>query len=87
MKTLASLGALVLATTVSAKATCVGGERGNYFAVCPPTVDVPEQPKQRHEKAQNPAPVRHVAKRQKLQHRDPDEKAPAAAPPPALPPH
>ena len=82
MKTLASLGALVLATTVSAKATCVGGERGNYFAVCPPTVDVPEQPKQRHEKAQNPAPVH-----QKPQHRDPDEKAPAAAPPPALPPH
>jgi hypothetical protein len=93
MKMLLSLSAALLAisaSTISAEAACVGGDFGNYFVICPPTTDEVEQPKHPkhpHKKAHRPAPVRHVAKRPKPQHRDQDEKAPAAVPPPALPPH
>jgi len=85
MKALLSVGAIVLATTVSAKAECVSGPVGRTFIVCAPPMPV-EPPKQRAETAHRPAPLHLVAKRPKPHHHDPDEKAPAAAPPPALPP-
>jgi hypothetical protein len=66
MKTLLSLGALVLATTAPAKAECV-----SYPAVrCVPPLPIPN----------HLARVRHVAKRPKPQHHDQDEKAPLALP-------
>jgi hypothetical protein len=89
MKMLLSFGAVLLAisaSTISAEAACVGGDFGNYFVLCPPTADDVEQPKHPHKKAHRPAPVHHVAKRPKPRHRDQDEKAPAAVPPPELPP-
>src|SRR5215469_6400642 len=84
MKTLLSVGALVLATTVSAKAECVMAPAGTSF-ICASPMPV-ETPKQRPETAHRPAPLNLVAKRPKPHHRDPDEKAPAPVPPPALPP-
>jgi hypothetical protein len=84
VKTLLSLGALALAiagTTISAKADCVGRE--SLHCLVSTAID---PPKQRHEKADDAAPLNHpVVKRAKPQRGD-DEKAPAVKPPPALPP-
>jgi len=91
MKPPLSLGALALAfaaTTICAKAQCVGGDFGTYYVVCPPSVvDVAnrKQPQQRRETALHPVDVHHqVAKRPKPHQAD--EKAPPVSPPPALPP-
>lgn len=82
MKTPLSLGALALAiagTTISARAECVGGGLLHCLSTA---IDSPTQ---RHEKADDAAPLNHpVAKRAKPQQGD-DEKAPALKPPPALP--
>src|SRR5215471_20793165 len=89
MKTLLSSAAIALAiaaTTICAKAECVSGVSGSNIIVCSPHMDdIIDQPQQRNEKAHHPAPIHRVAKRPKTQQGD--EKAPAASPPPALPPH
>jgi len=97
VKTLLSLGALVLAipaTTISAAAQCMCCEcfYGPECCVGVPYVHhYPVQrlakrpkPQQRREKAQGPAPVPQVAKRPRQPQRE--EKAPPAGVPPALPP-
>jgi hypothetical protein len=102
MKTLLSFGALMLAiaaTTISAKAECVGGDFGIYYVVCPPPrpapvrhVTKPPHPQQREKEAHRPAaaPTHHVTKRPQRQQpkekASPEEKAPPAGTPPALPP-
>jgi hypothetical protein len=75
MKTLLRIGALVLATTVSAKAECVSDLFGrtsiSIFCPPPPPVALDEN---------HPTRVAHVAKWPKPQHRYEDEKAPPATP-------
>jgi|SRR5215472_678282 len=95
MKTLLSIGTLVLATpamTISASAGCIPVPG---YCLSRPTVPVhdlvkPPHPQSRKKKAHRPAPTHHVAKRpqqpQPKKKPPPEEKAPPAGTPPALPP-
>jgi hypothetical protein len=79
MKTLLRFGALLLATTVSAKAECVSDLFGrtsiSIFCPPPPPVALDDN---------YPRRVAHLVKRPKPQHRYENGKAPSASAPPAL---
>lgn len=77
------LALAIAATANSAEAECVTGAFRTNLIVCSLHEGDIEQPKQNHETETRPILHHHVAKRPKPQ--EPDEKAPPASPPPALP--